>query len=794
MKRTVDIIENSICMITTNTKFTDKGSVDAYVFEADDVTIEQVDKVPMCAVSIKMVNCSLCSCKSLDFHQTLTHLDLSSNYLEHVSGLENISGLEYADLSNNFITDISVLAGKNKLNVLKISNNMLFSLEIVSSLPSLLELDYTNNHVQSLKPVITHSNFKPSWVSLQKSVSLEQCMQILGLTEEEATLVFNEAKNNKIWEYIVKMLLKLRDQIKIYDEQVSLSINDNQQLTSLIFIQYFNITCLKLNRCHNVNFTEGSLKLKHLFLSNSKLLSLQGIQNFKQLETLVLRNNGLNRLPDELSLISELTNLRSINIAQNGLEDLSCLKLNQLESLNVSENRVKDISALAEFKNMKNLDISFNLVESVETLRDLVQIEQLNISHNKITNINCLNQLEKLLYFNITCNRIISVDICLVMKLLVDLRTDQNVICDIDKLTKHQNNTASWVTSQDDPTDTEIKQYFNCDEVEVQRKKIILVNQKQQSIYNLQVSLRYKSNLIEKYQNQFKTHKITVQNVSETIQDQIWRKVRDCDSDWKGNNYLLRCTQENIQTVLNQIKAIDPNLKTTHEPFRSLTISEDNELEELGFVKEFNLLKLCVQTNCKNVKLTEKVNVKIFSIVFCELENLEGIQNWTELRELYLYTNNLKNIEQLKNLNNLTVLNLGSNLIQNLETLIKLVNLTSLLLNTNKIDNIAPLRELTNLIVLVLGRNQIQNLEPLKGLTNLKDLDLQYNLIIELNSLKQLVNLTSLTLYTNKIDNIKPLRELVNLIELDIGVNFIKDFSPIQNHPNFAEYLIDMQE
>ena len=74
-------------------------------------------------------------------------------------------------------------------------------------------------------------------------------------------------------------------------------------------------------------------------------------------------------------------------------------------------------------------------------------------------------------------------------------------------------------------------------------------------------------------------------------------------------------------------------------------ISEDNELEELGFVNELNLQKLAVQDS-KNVKYTEIVDVKIFSVLASELENLEGIQNWTELRELYLNNNNLKNFEQ----------------------------------------------------------------------------------------------------------------------------------------------------
>ncbi|CAL6082699.1 Phosphatase_1 regulatory subunit [Hexamita inflata] len=633
------------CIVTQHTKFTDQNIKDATHFTADNFIVDKVDKVPTCAVSIKMVNCSLCSCKGLDFHQSLTHLDLSSNYLEQVSGLENISGLEYVDFSNNFITDISVLAGKYTLKVLKIANNMIFNLDIVSSLPLLQELDYANNHVYSQKPAIIHPNFKPYWVSQQRDVSLQQCMDILNLTKEQAILVFKEAENNKIWEYIVQMVLKFRDQIQKYDEEVSLSINDNQQITSLIFIQYLNVTCLKLNRCYNVNFSEVSHKLKHLFVSNSKVQSLQGIQNFTQLETLGLRNNGLCSLPDELSLISQLTNLRSLNIAQNGLEDLSWLKLNQLESLNVSENSVKDESALAEFKDLKNLDISFNLVESVDALRNLVQIEQLNISHNKINNINCLNQLQKLAYFNITCNRIISVEVCLVMKLLVDLRTDQNAICDIDKLTKHQNTTVFWVTSQDEPTDAEIKQYFSCDESEVQRKKKILVNQKQQSIYYSSMILRYKTSVFNDSLEISNDNELQSIYFSDLLKATNALKVSSCPNVSFDPHSAL------VQHLIVQNCKLDNILNL--EQMTQL-VSLDLSGNELRYVLE----------------LGELVNLKTLILKDNKIARIENwIQNLTAIQHIDMQNNKLILVKQLLELPLLKTVLLQGNMIRDIEFL-----------------------------------------------------------------------------------------------------------------------------
>ncbi|CAL6075555.1 Hypothetical_protein [Hexamita inflata] len=128
--------------------------------------------------------------------------------------------------------------------------------------------------------------------------------------------------------------------------------------------------------------------------------------------------------------------------------------------------------------------------------------------------------------------------------------------------------------------------------------------------------------MIAKYQNRVNTHVIAVENVSENQIYQIYQNTNNRDCEQKGDKYLLHCTQENIQTILNRIEAIDPNLKTTREPFRFLMISEDNELEELGFVNELNLQKLAVQDS-KNVKYTEIVDVKIFSFQQVNLKILK---------------------------------------------------------------------------------------------------------------------------------------------------------------------------
>ncbi|CAL5997555.1 Hypothetical_protein [Hexamita inflata] len=108
--------------------------------------------------------------------------------------------------------------------------------------------------------------------------------------------------------------------------------------------------------------------------------------------------------------------------------------------------------------------------------------------------------------------------------------------------------------------------------------------------------------MIAKYQNRVNTHVIAVENVSENQIYQIYQNTNNRDCEQKGDKYLLHCTQENIQTISGfPDRTIDPNLKTTREPFQFLMISEDNELENRFLSMNQIFRKLAVQDS-KNVK------------------------------------------------------------------------------------------------------------------------------------------------------------------------------------------------
>lgn len=140
-----------------------------------------------------------------------------------------------------------------------------------------------------------------------------------------------------------------------------------------------------------------------------------------------------------------------------------------------------------------------------------------------------------------------------------------------------------------------------------------------------------------------------------------------------------------------------------------------------------------------------------------KIEDLTGISECKDLKQLLLDGNDISDLSPLSELNNLQVLWLGSNGISNLTTISDLTNLVFLRLHLNNITDISPLTNLTNLRRLNLSFNNISDISLLSELTNLKSLDLRGNKVSDLSPLSELYSLQTLRLNRNNISDTQPL-------------------------------------
>lgn len=169
------------------------------------------------------------------------------------------------------------------------------------------------------------------------------------------------------------------------------------------------------------------------------------------------------------------------------------------------------------------------------------------------------------------------------------------------------------------------------------------------------------------------------------------------------------------------------------------------------------------------------------------IQDISGIENLINLKELNLCVNKITNLEPLKDMSNLTKLSLDSNEINDISALKNLTNLTMLTLCNNKITNLDSLTNLTKLQTLSLSENEITDIVPLKELSNLNTLYLAYNKINDLTPLKELSNLNVLYLQNNNFKNIVPLKNLDKLSQLILDSNEVNESDEEQLHKSLPE-------
>ena len=163
-----------------------------------------------------------------------------------------------------------------------------------------------------------------------------------------------------------------------------------------------------------------------------------------------------------------------------------------------------------------------------------------------------------------------------------------------------------------------------------------------------------------------------------------------------------------------------------------------------------------------------------------EITDLRGIEFAINLKDLYLWNNNITDISPVVSLTHLRTLSLSINAISDISPLANLTApLLMLDLGSNAISDISALANLTNLGMLYLGGNIISDISPLAGITNLGYLHLGNNTISDISPLANLTNLGTLFLGNNTISDISPLANLTNLGMLDLRHNTISDIQTL---------------
>lgn len=99
----------------------------------------------------------------------------------------------------------------------------------------------------------------------------------------------------------------------------------------------------------------------------------------------------------DISVLSGLTNLKSLSLNGNHISDISALSgLTNLEWLDLSGNNISDISALSGLTNLEWLALDGNNISDISALSGLTNLKTLCLETNNISDISALSGLTNL--------------------------------------------------------------------------------------------------------------------------------------------------------------------------------------------------------------------------------------------------------------------------------------------------------------------------------------------------------------------------------------------------------------
>ena len=200
----------------------------------------------------------------------------------------------------------------------------------------------------------------------------------------------------------------------------------------------YQAVCKELTRRH-INYTDLGNKtievdineVTGLWIYDSNINSLKGIEKFTELYSIDIHNNKIS----DLMPLANLTKIDHINADSNNISDMSPLaNLNRLDNLHINSNNISDISVLSNLTNLKTLWISTNKITDIDPIKKLTKLENLYIYNNEITDITPLKDLTSLKSLSLESNKITDISSVKNLKNLNNLNVAKNKITDISSI------------------------------------------------------------------------------------------------------------------------------------------------------------------------------------------------------------------------------------------------------------------------------------------------------------------------------------------------------------------------
>ncbi|HME51152.1 MAG TPA: leucine-rich repeat domain-containing protein [Candidatus Lokiarchaeia archaeon] len=387
--------------------------------------IKNLDTIPDLFALLLGTNC-IQEIPQLENLPRLSELDLSWNKISEIKNLDLLTSLSGLNLDHNIIDRISGLDSLVNLKELKLHDNRIKKIEGLEHLQHLEKLKIGSNRFSNLYPIRRMDILKPLLCAFSNEES-ERAKEYALRDPENAKTALAGIKGDLARKHVKEMLDESLEDFNTFiavpkkyvefckEQAIS---SDNQE--DIVAIEAVSDEAFLAGgssiRCKGkiINLQEGELSVPalnikdlseidgldqvsefvtDLFLGNNEFESLDGFEQFSNLEKLNMIGNHLKSTKG----LENLVNLKEIYFSDNQIEKIEGLSnLINLEKLDLENNKIKKLEGLEENINLRQLNMERNFVTRIENLQNLVNLEELNLQNNRIYVIEGMENLAKL--------------------------------------------------------------------------------------------------------------------------------------------------------------------------------------------------------------------------------------------------------------------------------------------------------------------------------------------------------------------------------------------------------------
>lgn len=304
--------------------------------------------------------------------EKIVSLQVLDGGIRDISGIENLTNLQYLDLSRNEISVINQLKDLSKLETLLLSENQISDINALQDLTNLKQLSLDNNRISDIEPL--------KWLTkLEKLYLNYNRISDVDILEWLTSLKVLYLGGNQISDY--SPVKRYYDNLT--DKDFKLSDSTTQKDTVIFKDENLEEAVRKkIDKPTGEIYKTDVKNIVSLDASDKDITDISGIENLINLQTLDLSHNEIS----DISELDSLTDLETLDLSYNEISDISKLRgLSNLETLNLNNNQIGDISAIQGLDNLKSLNLSNNKISDIDPLKGLNDLQSLWLNNNRIS-------------------------------------------------------------------------------------------------------------------------------------------------------------------------------------------------------------------------------------------------------------------------------------------------------------------------------------------------------------------------------------------------------------------------